>query len=122
MTSGQVEGSDGEVAEGGHGPWPGAGADLGMVFAVEGVAHPVDLVLDGPVAADNAGDRLGAGAGGVEAGDAEGGDVGQRRAVPGGGVPLGQVGLGDGGGRQAARGGHDLYGAGFGPAAGPAPG
>jgi hypothetical protein len=42
--------------------------------------------LDGPLAADESGDGLGAGAGGVKAGDAEGGEVGQGRAVQGGGV------------------------------------
>lgn len=30
----------------------GAGADLGAVFVVGDVSHPVDLVLDGPVSAD----------------------------------------------------------------------
>ena len=46
---GQAQGSDGEVPEGGHGSWPGAGADGGVAFAVEGVA-PVQG-LDRPLAA-----------------------------------------------------------------------
>src|SRR5258708_38789236 len=41
VPSGQVQGADGEVSEGGHGPRPGAGADGGVVFAVEGVADVV---------------------------------------------------------------------------------
>ena len=43
--------SSSENPERGHGPWPGAGADLGLVLAVEGVA---DLVQgpDGPLPAD----------------------------------------------------------------------
>jgi hypothetical protein len=76
----------------------------------------VDLVLDGPVAADDAGDRLGAGAGGVEAGDAECGDVGQGRAVQGGDVPLDQVCLADVRERQAVWRVHDLDSAGGDPA------
>src|SRR5258707_8730503 len=38
VPSGQVQGADGEVSEGGHGPRPGAGADGGVVFAVERAA------------------------------------------------------------------------------------
>jgi hypothetical protein len=58
VPSGQVEGADGEVSEGGHGPRPGAGADGGVVFAVKGVAQPVQG-LDRPLAADEFGDGLG---------------------------------------------------------------
>jgi hypothetical protein len=115
VAPGQVQGSDGEVAEGGHGPWAGAGADGGVVVAVEGVAEPVQG-LDGPLAADQGGDGLRAGAGGVEAGDAERSDVRQRRAVQGGDVPLDQVGLADVREGQVWWRVEDLDGAGFDPA------
>jgi hypothetical protein len=36
VAPGQLQGTDGEIAERGHGPRPGSGADLGLVFAVEG--------------------------------------------------------------------------------------
>ena len=74
MPSGVMERADCEVPEGGHGPRPGAGADGGAVFAVKGVADPVQG-FDGPLAADEAGDGLRAGAGGVQAGDAERGHI-----------------------------------------------
>jgi hypothetical protein len=99
----------------GHGSWPGAGANGGVVFAVEGVAEPVQGP-DRPLAADQGGDGLRAGAGGVQAGDAEGGDVGQRCAVQGGDVPLDQVCLADVRERQVAGRVHDLDGTGFDPA------
>ena len=38
VASGQVQGSDGELPQGGHGPRPGAGADGEVVFAVYFVA------------------------------------------------------------------------------------
>src|SRR5258708_27755420 len=69
VPSGQVQGSDGEVSEGGHGAWPGAGADGGVVFAVEGVAEPVEG-LDPTPAADQGGDGFRGAPGCVQAGDA----------------------------------------------------
>jgi hypothetical protein len=51
--------------------------------------------LDGPLAADEPGDGPGAGAGGVQAGDAERGDFRQRRAVQRCDVPFDQVDLAD---------------------------
>jgi hypothetical protein len=71
--------------------------------------------LDRLLAADEAGDGRGAGAGGVQAGDAERGDAGQRRAVQGGDVPLDQVCLADVRERQVAGRVHELDGAGFDP-------
>lgn len=62
MPSRQAQGSDGKVSEGGHGPGPGAGADGGAVFAVQGV---VVQGLDRPLATDQGGDGFGGGAGGV---------------------------------------------------------
>ncbi len=58
MPPGQVEGSDGEVPERGHGPRPGAGADLGLIFTIEGVAQPVQG-LDRPLPADEPGQTAG---------------------------------------------------------------
>jgi hypothetical protein len=54
----------------------GPGPDPGGILAERDVADPVDLVLDGPVAADVAGDALGGGLAGVEAGDDENRDGG----------------------------------------------
>jgi hypothetical protein len=39
--SGQPVGVDGEVAEAGHGPWRGAGSDLGRVFVEGHIACPM---------------------------------------------------------------------------------
>jgi len=44
--------AEGEVAERGHGAGAGVGADLGAVFVVGDLAHPVQAVFYGPVAAD----------------------------------------------------------------------
>lgn len=53
---GESESADGQVAQGCHGTWSGAGAYAGGVLGVRGVPDVVDLVLDAPVAADAAGD------------------------------------------------------------------
>src|SRR5258708_37560946 len=81
----------------------------------ERVSDPVQG-LGRPLGAGQGGDVLRGGAGGVEAGDAERGDVGQRCAVWGGDVPLDQVGLADVGERQVWWRVEALDGAGFGPA------
>ncbi len=47
----QAQERDREVAETRHDLRPGAGADLGAVFVEGDVAHPVEAVLDAPVAA-----------------------------------------------------------------------
>jgi hypothetical protein len=72
--------------------------------------------LDRPLPADEPGQDSGAGPGGVQAGDAERGDVGQGRAVQDGDVPLDQVCLADVRERQVAGRVHDLDGAGLDPA------
>ena len=41
----QAQGADGEVAQAGHHPWRGAGADLGSVLVVGDVAYPVQPVV-----------------------------------------------------------------------------
>src|SRR5881394_1905411 len=64
---------DGEVAQGGHDGGAVAGADLGAVFAVGDVAD-VMQGLDPPVVADPAGQFVGAGLVGVQAGDGVDGD------------------------------------------------
>ena len=63
--------------------WPGAGADGGVVFAVEGAAEPVQG-LDRPLATDQ-GRRWPEGLARVasQAGDAERGDAGQPVCRPG---------------------------------------
>jgi hypothetical protein len=71
---------------------------------------------DRPLAADQGGDRFGGGAGGVQAGDSERGDVGQRGAVQGGDVPFDEIGLADVRERQVAGRVENLDGAGFDPA------
>ena len=53
-TAGQMQGADSEVAEAGHDPGPGAGADSGVIFAVDGVAQPVQR-LDAPMIFDEPG-------------------------------------------------------------------
>ena len=45
----ESEDADGGVAEGGHDLGAVADADLGVVFGVGDVAHPVQAVLDRPV-------------------------------------------------------------------------
>ena len=108
---GHAECADGEVSQRGHGPWPGAGPDLGLVFLVEGVADPVQG-LDGPLLADVAGQGGGACLFRFRAGDAERGDGRDRLAVQVGDVPLDQEDLADVRERQPFGGGQDLDGAG----------
>jgi len=50
----ESEDADGGVAEGGHDLGAVADADLGVVFGVGDVAHPVQAVLDRPVTAQPA--------------------------------------------------------------------
>ena len=47
-----------QVTEGNHYAGPGAGPDSGRVLTVSDVTDMMDLVLDGPVAADVAGEVL----------------------------------------------------------------
>ncbi len=51
------------LAEGGHDVGAVADADLGVVFGVGDVAHPVQFVLDRPVTAQPASYRGGCGVG-----------------------------------------------------------
>lgn len=64
--AGQVQGADGEVAHAGHNPGSGVGAGSGVVFAVDGVAQPVQR-FDAPMVADECG---GSGLVGAQVGDA----------------------------------------------------
>jgi hypothetical protein len=47
----EAEQSDCGVAKGSHDVGPIAGSDLGVVFGVGDVTHPVQFVFDGPMAA-----------------------------------------------------------------------
>jgi len=71
--AGEPEDGDGEVAQGGHGLGPVAGADLGGVFAVGDITDVVEH-FDVPVAADPAGQLAGGGLGDGQAGDRVDGD------------------------------------------------
>ncbi|MGC0344046.1 hypothetical protein RKD20_009080 [Streptomyces sp. SLBN-8D4] len=53
---GESENADGQVAQGCHGTWSGAGAYAGGVLGVRGVLDVVDLVLDSPAVTDAAGE------------------------------------------------------------------
>ena len=56
-SAGQMQGADCEVAQAGHDAGSGAGADGGVVLAVDGVAQPVQR-LDAPVVADQGGEAV----------------------------------------------------------------
>ncbi len=81
-------------AEGGHGAGSGSGVGGGVVFAVDGVAEPVQR-LHAPVVVDETGRLVGAGAVGGEVGDPECGDRGQWGAGGVGGVAFDQPDLVD---------------------------
>ena len=100
--SGQAQGADGEVAQGGQGAWEVAGGCAARVFSQRDVADVVDLILHGPVGTDVSGDLRRARAVCREAGD----DVDHffRHGQPGGqvaGVPGDPGGLDGTGERQA---------------------
>src|SRR6266542_1521412 len=50
--AGQSQQADGGVADGGHDLGCCSGADLGAVFVVGDITHPVEAVLDAPVTLD----------------------------------------------------------------------
>ena len=91
-----------------------AGAGVGVVFAVEGVAEPVKH-LDAPVVLDEFGGLGGVGMGGGEAGQAELRDRAGEGAGGVVGVVLDQSDLVDVREWQVRRCGQDLVGAGEGP-------
>src|SRR4029453_17104405 len=62
-----VQDADGQVAQAGHGPGGGAGADLGGVLGKGGIAEVVQR-LDAPVTSDPICEAGGAGLGGGGAG------------------------------------------------------
>src|SRR5215203_1292602 len=104
-----VQDADGEVAQAGHGPGGGAGADLASVLGKGGVTDVVQR-LDAPVPSDPVGQAGGASLGGGEAGDrvdrhGPPPPPGQRPDPAGNAQGLGGVGevqAGDGGDLQAA--------------------
>ena len=69
--AGLADEPDCQVTERGHDAGPGAGPDPGGILTVSDVPDVVDLVLDGPVAADVPGQVDGGGLAGVQAGDDE---------------------------------------------------
>ena len=113
--AGQVQRADREVAQAGHDAGAGAGAGAGVVFAVDGVAQPVQR-LHAPVVADQPRD---VGRGGLaacrlvtpSAATAE-----RRGAGQVGDVAFDQPYLLDVGEREVGRGGQGLDGAGGDPA------
>ena len=75
-SAGEPQDGDGQVAQGGHDLWPAGGADLGAVLIEVQVAHPVEPVLDAPVAADDGGELGRAGLGHGQRGDGVAGFAG----------------------------------------------
>src|SRR3954447_13096387 len=65
----QAQDADDEVAEGGHDLWSCTGADLGVVLGEGHVPHPVQAVLDLPVAAEPPGELGGSGLVRAQVGD-----------------------------------------------------
>ena len=113
--AGEMECADSTVAQAGHDAGAGAGVGAGVVFAVDGVAQPVQR-LHAPVVADQPGDIGRGGPVGVQVGDPECGDRGGRDAGQVGDVAFDQPYLVDVGDREIRRGGQGLDGAGGDPA------
>src|SRR6185436_11651659 len=113
--AGQVQRADSEVAQAGHDARAGAGVGEGVVFAVDGVAQPVQR-LHAPVVADQPRDIGRGSLGGVQVGDPECGDRGGRGAGQIGDVAFDQPYLVDVGEREIRWGGQGLDGAGGDPA------
>lgn len=59
VMAGQAKQVDRAVTQAGHDAWQGAGEDVGAVLVVGHVAHPVEPVLDPPVALDPGGQDFG---------------------------------------------------------------
>src|SRR5829696_3176175 len=78
----EAQDRDGEVAQAGHGPRGGAGADLGGILGKGDIADVVQR-LDAPVPSDPVGQAGGAGLGGGEAGDCVDGHHAPAAAVQG---------------------------------------
>ena len=67
--AGKAEEADGEVTQGGHDFGDRAHTGLGAILVVGDVAHPMEAILDGPVAAEQAEEIRGGGAIGGKTGD-----------------------------------------------------
>ena len=69
--AGLADEPDGEVTQGGHNAWAGAGPDPGRILTERDITDPVDLVFDRPLTPDVARQVDRGGLAGIQAGDDE---------------------------------------------------